>query len=268
MAMPMDPELFPDTYVEPFIVAPEVAELAESVLADFDDFVVIRLAIRDGVRIAYVFETKPFDPAKDDYKPHIIAKVTKASPLWRLLGEHELAIQFRQPFWDAFDEQQRRAVLHHEFQHVELTKGDNGRWKVGLKEHDVEDFTRTMRAFGPILPSRAGFIKAFLDWKGEQREAKEQASKVAEQVGDALVDHADDMQPLADELGYEVAVSANGRTRRLVPKKRAAETPVDEADVRPAGEVNVDELRGAVERSSEPTPFRPRRPAGDQPHAH
>lgn len=171
MAIPLEPEtgLFPDTLQEPFVVSEDLEALAETVLARFDEFRPIADAVREqGLSIAYVFETKAWDPLKDEFKPHTIAKVTKASPLWRVLAEHELAIQFRRPFWDAFDEQQRTAVLHHEFTHIEVETDDQGRLKISLREHDVEDFSQTMRRFGPILPSRSAFVKAFLDWQHEQ----------------------------------------------------------------------------------------------------
>lgn len=171
MAIPMTPEtgMFPDLTVEPFIGAPELERLAGAVLGEFSEFRSLARAVTDrAVSIAFVFETKPFDPTKDEMKPHIVAKVTKASPLWRCVSGHELVVQFRQAFWDVFDVAQRRAVLHHEFSHVEVAVNEQDEVKLSLREHDVEDFTRTMRVFGPILPSRAGFVKAFLDWQHDQ----------------------------------------------------------------------------------------------------
>lgn len=215
MALPLEPEsgLFPDTLVEPFVAAPELEALAEDVLASFDEFEPIQTAMREaGLRIAYVWETKPFDPANEDVKPHTIAKVTKASPIWRCLAGTELAIQFRQAFWAPFTENQRRAVIHHELTHVEVDEPDErGRIHLALRKHDVEDFTRTMRRFGPIIPGRAAFVKAFLDWQHEQHTPeptplrtvhdllttedgeKAMAAAAAEQWGDqATVDRTED----------------------------------------------------------------------------
>jgi len=203
MAIPLSPEsgLFPDTYVAPFIVADEVGELADDVAASFSEFRAIEDAIREqGLRIRTVFETKAFDPLKEELKPHTIAKVTKASPLWRLLGETELVIQFRQWFWERFSEQERRGVLHHELSHIEIREpGPDGQAKVSLREHDVEEFALTVKRFGPRRDHHAAFFRAFLDWH-DQHERPEPT-------------------PL-----------------------RA----VDEADLRPSGEVNADELRGAA----------------------
>lgn len=172
MAIPLEPEsgLFPDTYVEPFIVAPELEAVAEDVIASYDEFEPIQTAMREaGLRIAYAWETKPYDPLKEDIKPHTIAKVTKASPLWRHLAETDVAMQFRQAFWGPFTEAQRRAVVHHELTHIEVDEPDDqGRIHLSIRKHDVEDFTKTMRRFGPVIPGRAAFVKAYLDWQHEQ----------------------------------------------------------------------------------------------------
>lgn len=172
MAMPLDPDtgLFPDTLVEPFIRSDALAQLGADVIAEFDEFRSIALAMEEAdLGIVWVFETKPFDPAAEEFKPHTIAKVTKASPLWRCLSGTPLVIQFRQTFWDAFDDKKRRAVLHHELTHIDVAEPDDqGHVKVALRPHDVEDFSLTMRRFGPIIPGRATFVKAFLDWQHEQ----------------------------------------------------------------------------------------------------
>jgi len=214
MAVPIDPEsgLFPDSFVAPFVVAPEVEELAQLVIASCDEFANLEAALAESqVSIVYVFETKPFDPLKEEYKPHTIAKVTKAAPLWRALTNYDLAIQFRQAFWDAFDDRQRQAVLHHELTHIDIDEPDDqGPVKFSLRPHDVEDFSKTIRRFGAIIPGRAAFFKAFLDWQHEQE------------------------RPEPTKL------------RRVVTG--GATDPMDDVDVRPTGEVNVDELRGAVDR--------------------
>lgn len=172
MALPLDPDtgMFPDTLVEPFVRSTALAEAGLQVIADFDEFEPIATAMREAdLGIVWVFETKPFDPGTEEFKPHTIAKVTKASPLWRCLAGVPLVIQFRQTFWEAFDEPKRRAVIHHELTHIEVAEPDDqGRAKISLRPHDVEDFALTMRRFGPIIPGRATFVKAFLDWQHEQ----------------------------------------------------------------------------------------------------
>lgn len=225
MALPLTPEsgLFPDTLVEPFIASREVEDLARGVIADFDEFEPIQTAIREtGLDIAYVFETKAFDPLKEEFKPHTIAKVTKASPLWRVLADHDLVIQFRQAFWEAFDVNQRRAVLHHELTHIEIDEpGNDGRPKISLRPHDVEDFALTVRRFGTVLPGRALFAKAFLDWQHEQeRPEPTRLHDLVEAIVDAAsTDAAQPLRDLADSSGTDITISSGGRSATIHGRK-------------------------------------------------
>ena len=225
MALPLTPEsgLFPDTLIPPFVVSPDVAALAEDVIADFDEFEPIQTAIREtGLDIAYVFETKAFDPLKEEFKPHTIAKVTKASPLWRVLGDHDLVIQFRQAFWDAFDVNQRRAVLHHELTHIEVDEpGSDGRPKISLRPHDVEDFALTVRRFGTVLPGRALFAKAILDWQHEQENPEPTRLRdIARAAVDAIgTDIAQPLRDLAESSGMDITISSGGRSATIHGRK-------------------------------------------------
>jgi hypothetical protein len=153
----------------PFVRSQQVEDLAAEVIAAFDEFEPIQTAQREcGLSIEYVWETKPFDPARDEYHAHVVAKVTKASPLWLSLTDTHLVVQFRRWFWERFDDSQRRAVLHHELTHVEVDEPDDqGRIPVRLRKHDVEDFTQTMRRFGPVIPGRRAFIAAATEWGRE-----------------------------------------------------------------------------------------------------
>jgi hypothetical protein len=168
MALPLEPDVAPeDEVLDPFISAPEVRMLAMDVAAQWEEFGALRDALAretDPLRIAFVFETKPFVEG-EVVKTHTIAKVTKASPMWAFLGDVDLVVQFRQPFWEHFDDRQRRAVLHHELSHVEFPRG-----KLALREHDVEDFVGTMRRYGPYLPGRRAFIRAAEIWLEENPE--------------------------------------------------------------------------------------------------
>jgi hypothetical protein len=168
MALPLEPDVAPeDEVLDPFISAPEVRMLAMDVAAQWEEFGALRDALAretEPLRIAFVFETKPFVEG-EVVKTHTIAKVTKASPMWAFLGDVDLVVQFRQPFWEHFDDRQRRAVLHHELSHVEFPRG-----KLALREHDVEDFVGTMRRYGPYLPGRRAFIRAAEIWLEENPE--------------------------------------------------------------------------------------------------
>lgn len=163
------PGLFAGQIEPPFVRSREVEDLAEALIAECDEFEAIQTARRDaGLSIEFVWETKPFDPMKDEYKPHVIAKVTKASPLWLSLTDTHLVVQFRRWFWERFDDGQRRAVLHHELTHIDVDEPDDqGRIPVSLRHHDVEDFTRTMRRFGPVIPGREAFVRAYVAWQAE-----------------------------------------------------------------------------------------------------
>jgi len=173
-----------------FIPAPEVEDLAADVLARWDEFAPIRRAIADGeLEIVYVFETKHFDQFKEEFKPHTIAKVTKASPLWSSLTGHDLVIQFRRTFWAAFDEHQRSAVLYHEFCHVKLEDSETGAPKLSLAPHDVEEFRGTLLRYGPALPGRKALIEAATAWQFAQEAVAltpEQLDKVMDRVADQV----------------------------------------------------------------------------------
>lgn len=221
--MALEPEtgLFPGTYVAPFVEAPAVADVGADVIASFDEFEPIATAQREaGLRIAYVFETKPFDPDKEEFKPHTIAKVSKASPLWRELADTDLVIAVRQTFWDAFDDVQRQAVLHHELTHIEVDEpGADGIPKVSLRPHDVEDFNATMRRFGPVIPGRRSFVKAFLAWQHEQdvpaptplRPVEDLGGQVVDAMMDAAEAGASGLEDLAADIG-PITITAGERT--------------------------------------------------------
>lgn len=171
MATDPAPGLFPGVAEPQYVRSPEVRDLAELVIAEFDEFRPIQEAVlNQGLRIVYAWDTRPFDFVRDEYGPHVIAQVRKA-PTWvRDLHGGHVMLEFRRWFWDHFDAAQRRAVIHHELTHLELDgeTDELGNPKVKLRKHDVEDFTGTMRRFGPVIPGRREFIKAAMDWQHEQ----------------------------------------------------------------------------------------------------
>jgi putative metallopeptidase len=225
-----------DVILEPaFVRSREVADLAEDVIASFSEFEPIATAIReDGLVIGYVWETKPFDPAKDEYAPHVVAKVTKASPLWQALSDMHLVIQFRRWFWERFDDTQRRAVLHHELTHIDVDEADDhGRLPIKLRKHDIEDFNRTMQRFGPVIPGRRAFIAAYADWQRRNPEAlsdgKSDEIVVDQAVQAAAVRGAQKLQKLATDSGTDITITTRGpslpeRTVTLSGRKVDPET--------------------------------------------
>lgn len=176
-------ELFPDEIAEPaFIRSSEVAEMLDEVVHHYREFEAIAEALdADRISAACLFETKPFDQMTEDYKPHTIAKVTKASPIWLAIGGRDFVVQFRRWFWQRFSDQQRRAVIYHELAHVEID--DHG--KVKLREHDLEEFSGVVRHFGPIIPGRAAFIRSYLAWEADD-DARRQAGSMGDRIVSAL----------------------------------------------------------------------------------
>lgn len=168
MALPLEPDIQgEDEVVLPFISAPEVRALGLEVAHQWEEFGALRDALAretNPLRMAFVFETKPYVEG-EPVKTHTIAKVTKAAPMWAFLGDVDVVVQFRQPFWEYFDDRQRRAVLHHELSHIEFPRG-----RLSLREHDVEDFTLTVRRYGPYLPNRRVFVSAMQHWLEENPE--------------------------------------------------------------------------------------------------
>lgn len=206
------PGLLDVTIEPPFVRARVVEDLMDEVIAEFDEFEPIATARReDGLVIECVFETKPFDPAKDEYRPHVIAYVRKSPPIWSSLTGIHVVLAFRRWFWERFDDEQRRAVLHHELTHVEVDEADDqGRVPVSLRHHDVEEFGQTMRRFGPVIPGRSAFIRSYLGWAGEH---PAQAAVVADggHAGEviAAAGTQDEPEPIGHRIAHEVARRIN-----------------------------------------------------------
>lgn len=225
--------LFEGIVEPPFVRSREVEDLASDVIASFPEFEPIQTARREaGLKIEYVWETKPFDPLKDEYKPHVIAKCVKASPLWLSLTDTHLVVQFRRWFWERFDDTQRRAVLHHELTHIKVDEPDErGRIPVSLRHHDVEDFTRTMRRFGPVIPGREAFVKAYVEWRTEHpKELSEAKDNFGEKVVEAMMTALEDPNAIPGDParalrkgtrdGTDITVTARGRSVKLSGGRR------------------------------------------------
>jgi len=181
--MEPDSGLFPEVLEPPFVKSEALEELILSVRDTFPEFRdVVEAMDEGGITLGYVLETKPFDALHEEYKPHTIAKVTKASPLWREWGEVDAIIQFRRTFWTAFDDQQRRAVAYHELKHLQPSQDDNGRWKLALGPHELEEFSGVMRHFGPIIPGRKQFLDAAMAWVHEQEHPEPTPLRAVEDV--------------------------------------------------------------------------------------
>ena len=222
--MALEPVLFPDLEGPDFVKSSEVERLAEQLLEEhgraggISRLFEVRRAIRnDELAIAYLLNTKPFDPLKDDVTHDAIAKCVKAPGLWHDVTGIHVAIWVRAYFWNQFDDRQRAAVVTHELLHVQVDRDDADQPKLRLRRHDVEEFTDVVRRYGLIDSARQALVKAAGLYEEDGGEPKAGES--------AIVD--------------------------FKARRKGKTAPDDETDVRPAGDVNVDELKGEAERASE-----------------
>jgi hypothetical protein len=186
MGVALEPEMFPDVIVEEaFVEAPELLELVEATARKYDEHHALAANLRAGeISIACVWETKPFDPSRDEYKPHVIARVRKVPVLWRCLTGYVLVLQFRRWFWQHFTDVQREAVVFHELSHIRFT--DHG---IEMAPHDLEEFAKVVRHFGHAIPGRRAFLTAYLDWTREQLPIDRDPADVDPETGE-IVDRA------------------------------------------------------------------------------
>jgi predicted metallopeptidase len=247
----MEPQLFPETIFEQaYVEAPELAALAEVVARKYDEFAEVRAVLAQGLlSVHYVWDTKPFDQNKEDYKPHTIAKVVKAPKLWECISGYQVVMVFRRWFWERFSPEQREAVVFHELSHVGITDG----LTVELRHHDLEEFNAVVRHFGPIIPGRKAFVAALVEWQREQTEQlppdpdpstvdAETGEIRGEAVVEAMLEAAADpestiaapLRNLARKMGSDITVTAHGRSVTLPGGLRC---PRCERPVRP-GEVH------------------------------
>ncbi|MHB8398411.1 MAG: putative metallopeptidase [Candidatus Limnocylindrales bacterium] len=232
MALPLDPDtgLFPELIEPPFIRADELETLCDTVRDEFPEFRTLVDAGEDGgLVLGYVFETKPFDALREEFKPHTIAKVSKASPLWKSWTGLDAIVSFRRHFWTAFTAEQRRAVCYHELRHLDPAQDDDGHWKLSLREHDLEEFAGVMRRFGPIIPGRKPFLDAAMAWMAEQDRPEPTPLRPVEEVATEGVKRLVG-KVMAPGSGVEsITFSAGGRSatidRAAADRLRRVERP-------------------------------------------
>lgn len=150
---------------ERYIVAPGIADYAETLFARHDELSDLRDEIRSGrLAMAYVFDTKPFDPSREDLKPHVMARAYKTPLIWVPLTGCDGAVAIRRWFWDQGDDRFRDALLLHELLHFRIE--EPGRFT--MRWHDLEEFAAVVEAYGSYAPGRAEFVKAYLRWSARQ----------------------------------------------------------------------------------------------------
>jgi hypothetical protein len=160
-------QLFPALFDARFVRSEAVAETAAAVLAEHGEvggiarlFDVRRAVNEDDLTIAYVLDTKPFDPLSPTTHD-AVAKCIKAPPVWHDITGVDVVIAVRQYFWDAFDADQRGALLVHELLHVDASYDENGELVLAIRKHDLEEFDDVAAKYGAALPAIAPFIRAF-----------------------------------------------------------------------------------------------------------
>jgi hypothetical protein len=94
-----------------------------------------------------------------EWTVHTVVNVTKASPLWRCLSGHHVVVAYRQVFWDAHDEDERKAFVHHGLSHIDALGS-----KVAVRPHPVEGFPWTFRRYGPLSINDKMFFRAGSLW--------------------------------------------------------------------------------------------------------
>lgn len=163
--MALDPitqdEMFPDTYVQPFVTSTDLADVADDVLRKWDEFKALRDAIdseANPVQIAYVLDTKKLGD-DEDLTVHTIVNVTKASPLWRSLTGIAVVVAYRQVAWDNHDAEERAGFVHHGLGHIDTLAG-----KVAIRPHPAEGFPWTFRRYGPLSIGERMFARASALW--------------------------------------------------------------------------------------------------------
>lgn len=166
--MATSPVMFPDISGAQFVKASEVGDVAERVLdahgrpGGIPRLHSVRQAWREGdIAIAFLLNTKAFDPASDEAKHDAIAKCIKAPTLWHDLTGYDVAIWVRAYFWERFDPTSREALMAHELLHLDVEYDDDGEVKLAIRKHDLEEFDDVARHFGAALPGIAEFNRAF-----------------------------------------------------------------------------------------------------------
>jgi len=245
---PLDPvtsdEMFPDTLVEPFVLSPEVADLAFVIIEHWDEFRALRDAIEseaNPLSIAYVHDTKKFDMAEEEWTVHTVVNVTKASPLWRSLSSYHVVVAYRQAFWDAQDDAARRAFLHHGLSHIDALGT-----KVAIRPHPVEGFPWTFRRYGPLSLNDKMFYRAGSLWNEDHPSEPTQLRSVQDLAADvgampiadqAVVAAAMDFRRSIEAGPIDVTVTAGGRSATIKGKGK-------------------DRATAAFDDAAEPCPFR------------
>lgn len=180
--------LFPELEGPEFVPSDEVERVAGDVLRRHANqagslsvpmLVPLEEAVRgEELRIAYLLNTKDFDPLTEEATHDAIAKCIKAPKLWHDVTGIDVVIWVRAYFWNLFDARKRAAVALHELLHVGVDHDQDGKIKVKVRKHDVEDFVAVMRFYGPLDAPREHFARVWSLWKDDGGEPPAQPASI------------------------------------------------------------------------------------------
>jgi hypothetical protein len=164
---------------------------------------------------------------KDEGGCVILARFVKVPPLYHGLTGYDAIIRVEDWAWNRLDSTGQEALVAHELCHGSMS--DKGALRV--MRHDLDEFGFVVRKYGAWREAIALFDRQLAMFEpGLGRTPTE---------GDQ-----------AEAFDAPTPIES---------KRRAKSVPVDdEADVRPAGDVNTDALRGEVDRAVKPDDDQPR----------
>jgi len=113
----------------------EMRKLAERIINKFPEFHFIKDC---DVKIGYVMSQERKQGAKTIY-----ADCRKVSTVYRAWMPFDFIITFYESNVSGLDENQRKIVMKHELQHIEI--GPRG---LTVRPHDIEDFSNIIEAYG------------------------------------------------------------------------------------------------------------------------
>ena len=97
-----------------------------------------------GASIAWLFDPDMMTARGKD----VYAKIRKATAVETHLTGHELILVVSKPAWDAITEEQRIALIDHEFCHVETGEDGDGNVAYSMVGHDLEEFRAVVKRHG------------------------------------------------------------------------------------------------------------------------
>lgn len=125
-----------------FVPSEEVADVAARLIGSGPTF-----AHLHRHRIAYLVDRRPAN-ASTKSGVHGLAEVKLTPRLWRDLAHVDAAIVVRRSAWDSLTDHQREALVHHELMHLD----ENDKGALVIRDHDLEEFGATVRAYGQWMP--------------------------------------------------------------------------------------------------------------------